>query len=555
MFNRNKKRKTELYPDEIFLDDSNLPDFNKHQLEGQLERPIKKSAIWSLAVIFLVVGGVFIARAAILQVAQGANFASISQNNTLRQTPVLAERGIIYDRNGVELAWNDSGRQYIETPGLGQVLGYIGYPSEDALAQKDYAEKEMIGIHGAEESFDKQLSGKTGLQIEEVDAKGDVASKHILEEPQSGESIHLAIDSRLQTKMYSLIESLAKDHGYKGGAGIILDLQTGETPVLVSYPEYDPNVLVSKRDNQKISAYLKDPGTPFLNRAINGLYTPGSVFKPLMAVGALTEHIISPNKVLYTTGSISIPNPYDPKQKTVFKDWKNHGAVDMRHAISVSSDVYFYTIGGGFGGQAGMGIANIDKYAKLFGLGSMTGINLGSEAIGQISTPEWKAKNYPNDKQWRIGNTYHTVIGQYGTQVTPIQMLRAIGGVATGYLIQPTILKTATSTPSANKIDLHLDPSVLEVVHEGMHLASTEGTAKGLNMPDVPMGAKTGTAELGASKAHINSWVTGFFPYDKPHYAFIVVMQEGPVANTLGGVYIMRQFFDWVRIYAPEYLK
>ena len=156
-------------------------------------------------------------------------------------------------------------------------------------------------------------------------------------------------------------------------------------------------------------------------------------------MGALTEGVIDPYKKILSTGSISIPNPYFPDQKTVFKDWKAHGWTDMREAIAVSSDVYFYEIGGGFESQKGLGIVNIEKYAQLFGIGQKTGIDLPDEKGGIIPGPEWKIKNFKGEP-WRIGDTYNTVIGQYGFQVTPLEMVRAISAIANyGTLVTPAL--------------------------------------------------------------------------------------------------------------------
>lgn len=170
-----------------------------------------------------------------------------------------------------------------------------------------------------------------------------------------------------------------------------------------------------------------------------------------------------------------------------------------------------------------------------------------------IPTPEWKEKNFPGDP-WRIGNTYHASIGQYGFLVTPLQALRATAAIANnGTLPTPTILVGAS--PTTHSEELPFRKEHLQIAREGMRLAVTEGTAKGLNIPEIPIAAKTGTAELGLTKAYVNSWVVGFFPYEKPRYAFVVLMEKGDVHNTLGGVYVMRQMFEWMYAYARDYVE
>ena len=172
---------------------------------------------------------------------------------------------------------------------------------------------------------------------------------------------------------------------------------------------------------------------------------------------------------------------------------------------------------------------------------------------GTIPTPDWKALNF-NGEKWNIGNTYHTSIGQYGFQVSPIQVVRAVASIANeGILLTPTILFDDTSEVT-NFEKINLDKSYYKIVKEGMRLGVTLGIAVGLNTPDVKIAAKTGTAELGSQKQFVNSWVTGFFPYDDPNYAFAVIMEKGPVANTTGSLYVMRGLFDWMAANTPEYL-
>ena len=321
-----------------------------------------------------------------------------------------------------------------------------------------------------------------------------------------------------------------------------------------SYPEYDPLVLSFGKDSEKIQGYLKDKRKVFLDRAISGLYAPGSIVKPFFALGALAEKIIDPYKEILSTGSIAIPNPYVKGAETVFKDWKAHGWTDMSEAIAVSSDVYFYAIGGGFESQKGLGITNLNKYARLFGIGEKTGVDLPDEKSGNIPSPEWKLKTFKNDP-WRIGDTYHTAIGQYGFQVTPLEMARATAALANGgTLVTPHFINNDDREALVKQI---VDEKILDShytsVREGMREAVTYGTAATMNVPFVDVAAKTGTAQVGISKNKVNSWVIGFFPYENPKYAFTVMMESGPAVGTVGAAPIMRQLLDWMAIYTPEY--
>ncbi len=554
-----KKRNYEIDPDEIFLDSKNLPDFNVHQFEGRLEKPITKTAVLIAGLFFLLTGMGFISRAWYLQVAYGESFKERAENNRLHHTPIFPERGVIYDRNGKLLVVNEIGgedfskRVYGSTPGLAHVLGYVSYPKKDSSGF--YYQEKFIGKDGIEREYNDALSGENGLKITEVDVFGKVQSENTIRPPKAGKSLTLSTDKRLNEKMYEFMGNLAGDIGFEGGAGIIMDARNGEVVSLVSFPEYDSETVSAGEDDEKIKIYLKDERKPFLNRVTQGLYTPGSIVKPFLALGALNEKIISPEKQILSTGSISVPNPYYPNIKSVFTDWKAHGFVDMRRALAISSNVYFYEIGGGFGGQKGLGIDKIGQYIKLFGIGSQSGIDLFGEKAGTIPSPKWKEENFPGD-DWRIGDTYHTSIGQYGFQVTPAQMVKAVAAVANGgKLLKPRLLKgDGTETDYVEK-RLDIKESDFEVVREGMRQAVMEGTAGGLNIPAVKLGAKTGTAELGTLKQFVNSWVIGFFPYDEPKYAFAVVMEKGPRGNTVGALFIMRQMLEWMSVNAPEYLE
>jgi len=564
-FRRNKKNIYGLAPDEIFLDSQNLPDFDRNQFEGRIEKPIPKQSIVLLGIFLILIGLVFLFRLADLQVVEGKNYRALSENNRLRHTPIFSERGVLYDRNEELLAWNTkneedeySSRSYIDDAGFAHVLGYVSYPKKDSSGF--YFREEIEGKDGMELFYNDILSGESGVKITEVDVFSDVRSESIISPPEDGENITLSIDSRVQGKLYEYIESLAGQVGFSGGAGTIIDIETGEIIAISSFPEYNPSVLSEGEDSKKISRFVSDVNNPFLNRVASGLYTPGSTVKLFLAAGALQEGIIDQFKSIYSSGEIKVQNPYDPDLVTVFKDWKAHGWVDMKKAIAVSSNVYFYAIGGGYEDQEGLGIENIEKYARVFGLGEKTKIDMPAEAYGTIPNIKWKEENFPGDP-WRIGDTYHTSIGQYGFQVTPIQLVRGVAAIANGgKLVSPHLLiatgEDGTIGEYLQKIEyINIDSEKLKVISDGMRMGVLEGTAKGLNIPQVEVAAKTGTAELGVSKKMVNSWVTGFFPYENPRYAFAVVMEKGPRDNQIGALYVMRQILEWMSVYTSEYIK
>jgi penicillin-binding protein 2 len=223
----------------------------------------------------------------------------------------------------------------------------------------------------------------------------------------------------------------------------------------------------------------------------------------------------------------------------------------MREAIAFSSNVYFYIVGGGFGDQPGLGITRLNKYFRLFGMGEITGINLATEQEGVVPNPEWKQETF--DDEWRLGDTYFTSIGQYGFQATPLQMLRAYAALANGgTLLTPHVQKGQMGSST----DLGLDPGYLRIVHEGMRKTVNYpgGTARGLERADVAVAAKSGTAEIGAGNAYVNSWAAGFWPYEEPRYAFILMMDKAPRSNALGASRIMGGVMEWIAQNRPEYL-
>jgi len=589
------KKYIEIDPDQVLIDSSNLPGFNTSQFEGRLEKPISRVVLYGIGAVGMLVMIIFLARAGSMQISQGDSYLARSENNLLRPVPIFAGRGVIYDRNGKLLAWNapsdkvssdiisSSGssslansssstdsifteepvahREYATSTGLAHTLGYVQYPSKDSNGF--YYQEDFQGVDGVEKYYNELLSGVNGSRLVEVDARGKIISENVVRPAGQGENLTLSIDSLVQSSLYKNISDIANRVGFTGGAGVIMDVRTGEVLAMTSYPEYSPQVMSDKTDSAAISNLLNDrAGKPFLDRVTQGLYTPGSIIKPYMAMGALTENIIDPSTVIITKGSISIPNPYDPTLSTVFRDWKNLGPLDIRHAIAMSSDVFFYTIGGGYKDQKGLGIANIDKYLQLFGFGSDIPASFFSGQSGMISSPDWKKKTFNED--WYIGDTYHTAIGQYGTQVTPIQVVRAVASIANnGSLIVPTIVKGGESSASIGDSSqlpevertISLPQKNFQIVHEGMRLGVLQGTSVALNVPYVNVAGKSGTAELGVSKARVNSWITGFWPYENPHYAFAVMMESGSVHNLIGAAAAMRQQLDWMHIYTPEYFN
>lgn len=549
-----KKRKYELDPDEIFLDSSNPSGFDQSRLEGRLEKPIERSTFTGIGFVVLFMFFALMAQAANLQVLQGEAYAERSERNRLRPQVLFAERGAIVDRNGQALVYNEEGedgfvRRVYEYPGFSHLLGYVSYPKRDSSG--NFYETEIEGLNGVEEAMDEVLSGENGTLLVEENAHGDIQSSGTVKPPAKGETVTLSIDARAQRAFASSVAELADRIPFMGGSAILMDVNTGEVHALVSYPEYDPNVLSSGGPSDVIASYQTNPRRVYLDRAVSGLYTPGSIIKPMEVAGALSDGVVSPSWGIVSTGSISIPNPYDPSRPSIFKDWKAHGWVDARRAVAVSSDVYFYAIGGGYGDVKGLGIERLKYWYDAFGFTSPTGIELSGEATGFVPTPSWKEETYGDP--WRLGDTYNTSIGQYAMQITPLEAARAVAAVANdGKLVKPTLVKDAPLQGQS----IQISQAALKVAQEGMRMGTTEGTSIGLNaLPFVKVAGKTGTAQLGVNNEFYNSWSVGYFPYDNPKYAYVVVMERGPSTNSIGGIYVTYQALTRLYQTAPEYFE
>lgn len=555
--------------EEVLLDASNIPEFNRARMEGKRELPITNRSVRTILFLFLLIASAFLVQIVSLQVVKGEEYRAIAENNRVDKVLIIAERGVIYDRRGEMMVWNEADesgeydfpiRAYTDRLGLGQVLGYVSYPKKDTRGY--FFRTDYLGRSGVELAFDETLKGVNGSKIIEVDALGDVISEFAIDAPQEGGKVTVSIDAELSEAMYNIIATSSEKAGFRSGAAAIMNVHTGEILALTSFPSFDPEVMADGDDVALIQQYNEDDRLPFLNKVIGGAYTPGSIVKPFVAYAALENNIISPDKVIISNGSITIPNPYDPSNPSRFNDWRPQGSMTMREAIAFSSNVYFYIIGGGLPEIAvpqaglsvplvGLGITKMAANYRRFGLGQKTGINIAQEQEGVVPDPEWKQKVFDDD--WRLGDTYFTAIGQFGFLATPIQMLRAYSALANGgTLIEPHVIAGKVG----EKTDLHLNQGYLQVIHEGMRKTVTYagGTARPLERKDVAIAAKSGTAEVGAGNAYVNSWAAGYWPYEEPEYAFILMMDHAPRSNALGATRIMGDVVQWMSVNRPEYL-
>lgn len=562
MFKKRKKYKhfKHIDPDQIFLDDYNSPGFDVHRFEGRMEKPVSKKSVFTFLTGVIVILIVFSFKLGNLQIVKGQAYYDISERNTLNIKDIFSERGIIYDRNNVELAWNEikeedqdfPNRSYIDKPGFGLLLGYVSYPKKDEKGF--YWQKEFLGLDGLEKEYNFALNGKNGEKIYEKDALGNIVSENVLNEPIHGTNLQTSIDAGVQSALYSAIEDLSIRIGYEGGTAALMDIYTGELIALTSYPEYSSQVMSDGKESEIIQGYLNNEYRPFLNRATSGLYSPGSTVKPFIALGALNEGKIDATTNIFSKGEVRVQNPYDPELYSTFRDWKDggHGWTDVVKAIGESVNTFFYAIGGGYEDQEGLGITKIKEYIKAFSIGDVTGIDVGTEVAGVVPDPNWKKEVFDGDA-WRLGDTYNTSIGQYGFQVTPIQMLRAMSAVANGgRMITPTIIRGVDA--KSKNVAIKIPDEYYRLVRKGLRYTVTDGTGGLMNVPYVDIAAKTGTAQTGFQNKFVNSWSLGFFPYENPRYAFVVLMERGPSENDLSASFVVRSLMDWMNQNDKEYL-
>jgi len=458
--------------------------------------------------------------------------------NLDRQTLILLETKI-KDLPGFQIR-NNPVRNYKDGDIFSHLIGYTGKIKTEELktAPEFYSITDYVGRDGLEKSYEEILRKNPGQLKIERDAQGHIISKEITQLPESGKSVVLWLDSDLQKKIQEELEKKLQEINSKKGAVIALDPKTGGVLALVSYPSIDNNLFSKRISQEEWKEIEEDPLKPLFNRVIAGTYLTGSTIKPLIALAALEEKIISPEKKINAQGKILVQDQWNPEKIWEYKDWAVHGWTDMRKAIAQSVNVYFYTIGGGYGDQKGLGPTKIKEYLEKFGWNQKTGIDLPGEVAGLIPDKEWKRKTFPEDPGWWDGDTYNLSIGQGFLQITPLEVAASFLPIANGgKFFQPKVVKAIVDSQK-NLIEefqpkiireLNIDPQNLKVVREGMRQAVTGensplASAIKLNSLPVSAAAKTGTAELGKDFYH--NWITVFAPYEDPQIVLTIVIEN-----------------------------
>ncbi|MGB9911709.1 MAG: penicillin-binding transpeptidase domain-containing protein [Microgenomates group bacterium] len=523
----------------------------------------KRIYLFYLSLIFGVGG--LLARSGELQLVRGYYYQQLAEGNRIKKEIIPAPRGIIYDRKGQPLVRNipiyrkkiencqaekegikgcflflkrdealrlesqgekdlrvDIGREYLGGETLAHLLGYLGEANFEEINQGKYKLGDLVGRGGIEEQYDSWLRGEEGVKIFETNAEGEKIRLLGVKLPKAGNDLYLTIDKEISQTAFSALEG-------KPGAVVVSKVETGEILALVSSPSFDPNlfnqlIYQSGEIQEKIRKILTNPQKPLFNRAIAGVYPPGSTFKIVSAVAGLEEGKITKDTLYEDTGEIRVGD-------YVYRNWyftqygKTEGMVNVVKALKRSTDTFFYKLG------EWVGASRLKEWAESFGLGKLTGIDLPGEAKGKVPDPT---------KNWFLGNTYHFAIGQGDLMVTPLQVNLMTSVIANnGKLCSPKLTKLDRWQKMSMKEecqDLKLKSETLEIVKEGMKEACLSGgTAFPLFDFSPPVACKTGTAEFNDPAGRTHAWLTAFWPAEEPKVVVTVVVEAGGEGSRVAG--------------------
>ena len=534
-----------------------LPFFHKgqpHKIHFEERKKFSSQIfLYFYICILFALFSVLILRLFQLTIVKGNYYRQLSEQNRIRELLIEPRRGKIVDRKGFSLAENTaadiekktnrlaSGRLYNATETTAHLVGYRQKADKNDLKNDPCIYKlktgDKIGKKGVEKLYDCQLRGKHGKKLIEVDANGSYLRALSLIPPVDGETIQLAIDLELQKKSYELIKN-------KKATIIGSKPQTGEIIILASAPSFNPQDF--EDENQPVtSLYFKNEGKPLFNRATEGTYAPGSIFKIVLAAGALEEKKIDDKFQIEDSGILKA-GPLEFGNWYFLQYGKTDVMVDIVKAIRRSNDIFFYKTG------ELLTPGKIKKWAEILGYGTRSNIGL-SEADGLVPSSFWKEETFKD--RWYLGDTYNLSIGQGYLLVTPLQTTIATAVFANGgYLCKPELLKVSSfadaSTGKQNCKKLPISQKTLDLVRQGMKEACLPG-GTGWPLFDFKpqVGCKTGTAEAQGKETLPHAWFTVFAPYDKPEIVLTVLLEESgqgsdvaaPIAKEILKMYFERK--------------
>ena len=528
---------------------------------------------WFLRGVIILGVLILLARLIELQVIKGKYFRSLAEGNRIREVIIFAPRGeilarggevlvgssevlkrVVFDPNeGYEKLQDVEGasvdevitewkREYLLKEAFAHASGYLGEANAEEVGSidGDCPEKgprklgSLIGRSGLEEEYECKLRGIDGEELIEVDTSGKKVRVLGKRDVIPGESIKTTINYGLQQEAARLFEG-------KKGAVVVTDAK-GEVLALYSSPSYDPNIFLDEGKKDKTQAILTDTDLPLFNRAMGGLYHPGSVFKPVVAVAALEEGTIDSSYVYDDPGVITIDSIYG---KFSYSNWyftqygRKEGVINLPRAITRSTDTFFYKLG------ELVGIEKLDYWAGVFRLDKKTGIDLPGEIAGLVPDPEWKLR--VRGERWFLGNTYHMSIGQGDIALTPLGVNQAISAIAAnGIYCNPRLVLGEDEKQRCT--NLGIKSETIELVKEGMKgVCSTGGTAFPFfdfeQKAQVTVACKTGTAET-EEKDKTHAWLSVFAPADSPEIVATVMVEKGGEGSYVAAP-IAREIFNF----------
>ena len=432
-------------------------------------------------------------------------------------------------------------RTYTHGKLLSHVLGYVGPLSAEEYAElrdEGYLYRDQIGKSGVELTYEEMLRGTSGKKLVEVDAAGRELRNISEQRAIDGSNLVLSIDLDLQKVLADVLQAYSGES--LNAAAAMMDLRTGEILGMVSLPTYDNNIFSGPISDETLQELINSPGKPLVNHNLSEQYPPGSSFKPIVGAAALQEGVATPYTTYVSQGYIMVQNEFNPNVVTPFRDWAALGTLDFYRGLAMSSNVYFYYLAGGKPdeGVVGLGEERVAAYARAFGLGEPTGIDLLGESEGLVPDAGWKEEAI--GEVWTLGDTYNFGIGQGYVAATPMQMLTVASAIANGgQLLTPHVVKeirdahgnVVTTVEPEVRRTVPVDEQYLQVVRDAMRQSVTDGVAKTAAVPGVAVAGKTGTAEFGEEQADgkykTHGWFIGFAPYDDPQVAIVVFVQRG----------------------------
>lgn len=460
----------------------------------------------------------------------------------LTHEEMIALKSKLQDLPGLQLEENFK-RDYASNI-FSHILGYTGRVSPaDVKNNPDYLMTDIVGKDGLENEYEKYLKGRHGVTLVETRAqggKGEVIGKTVSE---SGNNLVLFLDYGLQEKLTQAMNQALANTGLSSAAAVAIDPTSGGILALQSFPLFNGNAFSSRLGVEEYNKLFNSKTKPLFNRAIAGLYPPGSTIKPFIGIAALQEKIVDDKTTVNDTGSI-----FAGTQE--FRGWKPLGVVDIYKAISMSSNIFFYSVGGGYGAIPGLGPLKIGDYLKRFGFASLSGIDLPGEAAGFVPSPDWK--RLAKKEGWFIGDTYNMSIGQGFVQVTPLELAVATAAIANnGAILKPRIVKSIIDK-NGNVVE-SIEPQILSrdfvdakslgIIREAMHETVVSGSGRALSQLPGSAAAKTGTAQTGVGN-NTHAWFTVFAPYEKPKIALTVLVENGGEGSSVA-VPIARDVLEW----------